>query len=159
MSKYQWESRKSPSSPDEVLRSLEAVLLSAGKPTVKAVAKDLGYSNICTIYEHSSELCRAIAAKRHTDTEHRQKMLEDIMVGDEDPPSMREVAKRLGYSVQVLKRRLPEMCRAISERYSAFHRCRRDETVRLKCDEVRNTVIKLFEQGEYPQPAEGKKPS
>ncbi len=143
--------RKTPSSPDEVLRSLKAVLLSEHKPTLKEVAKDLGYNNTCTIYEHGPELCRAIAAKRHTDTENIQKMLESIMVNDENPPpSMREVARRLGYSVQVLDRCFPEMCRAISERYKAYRRSRRDETVRQICHEVRSTVLRLHAQGEYP---------
>jgi Fe-S-cluster containining protein len=143
--------RITPSRPDEVLRALEAVLLSECKPTVKEVAKDLGYSNTCTIYEHGPEICRAIAAKRHADTEHLQKMLEAIMVNDENPPpSMREVARRLGYSVQVLCRHFPAMCRAISERYSAYRTHRRDETVRRICDEVRSAVLRLHAQGEYP---------
>ena len=143
--------RKTPSSPDEVLRSLEAVLLSERIPTVKEVAKNLGYSNTCTIYEHGPELCRAIAAKRRADTERIQKMLETIMVDDENPPpSMREVARRLGYSVQVLCRHFPEMCRAISVRYSAYRTHRRDETVRRIGGEVRSAVLRLHTQGEYP---------
>lgn len=143
--------RKTPSSPAEVLRSLEAVLLSSEKPTVKAVAKDLGYSNTCTIYEHSPDLCSAIAAKRRTDTLHVKMMLEAVMEGEENPPPpMREVARRLGYSVQVPYRHFPEMCRAISERYRAYQKGRRDVAVRLKCDEVRSIVRRLYEQGEYP---------
>jgi DNA-binding phage protein len=143
--------RKTPSSPVEVLRSLEAVLLSSEKPTVKAVSKDLGYSNTCAIYKYSPDLCRAIASKRRTDAEHVQELLEAIMADDEDPPpSMQEVARRLGYSVQLLNRHFPEICRAISERYVAYQKRKRDETVRLKCDEVRSIVIRVYEQGEYP---------
>jgi AcrR family transcriptional regulator len=78
-------------------------------------------------------------------------MLEAIMVNDENPPpSMREVARRLGYSVQVFNRHFPEMCRAISERYMAYRRRRRDETKRQICDEVRSAVLRLHAQGEYP---------
>jgi hypothetical protein len=63
--------RGTPSSPDEVLRHLEAVLSSSEKPTVKEVARDLGYSNTCAIYKHYPDLCRAIAAKRRIETVER----------------------------------------------------------------------------------------
>src|SRR5712692_7109928 len=46
--------RKVPSSVDDVLRSLEAVLLSEEKPTLNKVAKDLGFSCTCKIYGYGS---------------------------------------------------------------------------------------------------------
>jgi len=118
--------RKVPSNMHDVRKALEAVLLSEEKPTLNKVAKDLGYSNTCTIYKCDAELCRAITAKRQTDTKSLQMMLEAIMVSDENPPpSMEEAARRLGYSVPFLWRRYREICRAISERYKKYQHTNR----------------------------------
>lgn len=145
--------RKAPSSPEDVLKLLETMLLSERKITVKNVAEELGYSNRnpCTIYQFGPEVCRSIAAKWHFDLENVKKTLEAILLSNENPPpSMRAVADRLCCSVQVLYRHFPEICRAIVKRYMAYRRHRREETERQICDEVRRAVLQLHVQGKYP---------
>jgi hypothetical protein len=81
-----------------------------------------------------------------------RRALEAFLVSAEDPPpSLREMARRLGLGTsEGLYRRFPELCRAIAARYLAGRRqrtARRQEDLR---HEVRQVVATLHAQGLYP---------
>jgi hypothetical protein len=86
------------------------------------------------------------------DIDQLRKALERVLASDEEPPpSLNQVAKRLGYYEHTqLSRRLPEQSRAISERYRAYRKkksIQRRERIR---DEVRQAAFEIADRGEYP---------
>lgn len=106
---------------EQLRRELELVLASEQEPlpTVKEVAKRLGYS-CATLYEYFPEMCHAIANRRRRPVDfnglHRE--LEAILAGNHEPyPSLREVIERLGCPGTTLHRHFPEQCRAIVQRH------------------------------------------
>ena len=85
---------------------------------------------------------------------HRQAMqraLEAVLTADEQPPpSLREVAQRLGDTVLYLRHHLPNLCRAISERHLSYQRARGSETRARVRDEVRRATYRVHAEGHYP---------
>ena len=83
-----------------------------------------------------------------------QRLLEGVLQRDEQqPPPMTEVAKRLGHDKRVLRRRFPELCRAISARYLEYKKEARAERIKQCCEEVQQAVKQLYTQGLYPSEA------
>ncbi len=88
---------------------------------------------------------------RRFDTKGLHEALEAILQNAEDPPlSMHEVAQRLGYDQSHLYKRFPDLCQAISKRYQDHRKARGEERLRRTCDEVREAMRRLYEQGYYP---------
>ena len=86
------------------------------------------------------------------DTVRVRSVLEGTLASDEDPPpSLREVARRLGIvEVGGLYRRFPELSRAVSARFQAARKNRtlaRQDALR---EEVRQVVAALHAAGQYP---------
>jgi AraC-like DNA-binding protein len=142
-------------SSDELRLALEAVLVSEEEPppSINEVAKRLGYRDRVPLYKRFPELCHAITArhqkldpnfrrlhKQRIRADELQQALEAALMGDEEPPpSVEEVAKRLGYrSSSILYNRFPGLCRAITsrhlEQYSIEHLQRELEAVLESAD-------------------------
>lgn len=66
------------------------------------------------------------------------------------PPSMREVARRLGSESANLYQRFPDLCRAISARFQAYRKAQSLARRQHLCDEVREVTLDLQSQGVYP---------
>jgi hypothetical protein len=157
---------------------LETILRSEdASPSMEEVAGQLGY-HPRQLYERFPELCRAISAKytacpiftrqlrvitgvtfpivieqrfRKFDNERVRQALEAVLqISDGDPPSMRSVAKSLGYYQNQLRKHFPELCRAISKRYKDAQMSKKVQRVQLICAEVRDIVFTIHEQGRYP---------
>ena len=89
-----------------------------------------------------------------SDLNRVQRLLESVLQGHEKPPPpMTEVAKRLGRDKRVLRRRFPELCRAISAQYLEYKKEARTERIKQCCEEVQQVVKKLHTQGIYPSEA------
>lgn len=69
---------------------------------------------------------------------------------DSPPPSMREVARRLGSAPANLYHRFPELCRAISARFQAYRKAQSLERRQQRCKEVREATCRLYREGVYP---------
>jgi len=63
---------------------------------------------------------------------------------------MSAVAKRLNYDHSFLCKHFPELCRAISDRYRAYRRKRREERKQTILDEIRETTFSIHAQELYP---------
>jgi AraC-like DNA-binding protein/transcriptional regulator with XRE-family HTH domain len=124
--------------------ALEMVLITEEEPSppLTVVAKRLEWS-CSTLYCYFPELCHAITrrhAKKNVDGEQRlenvkdtttagrqrkvadidglRRALEVVLMGEESPPpTMVEVARRLGFSSSVLYHYFPQQCRAIAEQH------------------------------------------
>jgi len=146
---------------EETQKALEAILASDEEPfpSIKEVARRLGYRNKSTLYKRFPELTYAIAAKHqkyqnpHPDqkmsSDELQQALETILASDEEPPpSIKEVAQRLGYrGVGPLYSRSPELSRAIATKYRK-HNPRQREPMSL--EELRQALEAILASDEEP---------
>lgn len=146
---------------EETQKALEAILASDEEPfpSIKEVGRRLGYRNKSTLYKRFPELTYAIAAKHqkyqnpHPDqkksSDELQQALETILASDEEPPpSIKEVAQRLGYrGVGPLYSRAPELSRAIATKYRK-HNPRQREPMSL--EELRQALEAILASDEEP---------
>lgn len=123
----QWK----PLDEKEAERVLQATLKEYPPPTLQKVASRLGRDGN-TIRYRFPEACRMIV-KRHNHykrIKYKEKW-QDVentmrrMLAEEPPPSMAEVARRLGCDVATLKSHYLSLCRAISERHVGHNKVRK----------------------------------
>ncbi|WP_222838801.1 TniQ family protein, partial [Nostoc cycadae] len=141
----------------EVLESLKNALLENPPPSLIEVAERLGYRRTTTLYFHSSDLCKAIAA-RHAEYEKAirlqqlQHFLEEVVRSYEyPPPSLQEIARRLDKkSVHSLDNHFPELCSIISERYAIYRQECKKRRVENLSQEIRSVAFQLHSQGIEP---------
>ena len=69
------------------------------------------------------------------------------------PPTMKEVAKRLGFDRRIISEHYPELCKAISAKYRRYQNQIRAIKIEECCEEVRQAVSVLHQKGEYPSEA------
>ncbi len=82
------------------------------------------------------------------DEEQMKRALEDILAEKEEPPpSVNEVARRLGYDPHVLYKCDKATCRAISVRYLEYIRRQREERLQRLREEVRLLAQQLHAEG------------
>lgn len=138
---------------DGMQKTLEAVLENVNEPppTLKEISELLKCSEKNLEY-YFPELCRAITERRRqlSGLSRFRVQLEAILANDNDPVSVLEVARRLGCSDSSLRQCFPELCNAISARYRTHRKLKGIEKIRSTCDEVRQIVLRLHAQGEYP---------
>jgi hypothetical protein len=83
--------------------------------------------------------------------EEPQRLLQEILQqGEIPPPSLSEVARRLGHHRHPLRRRFPDECQQISERYHAYTKANKVRRIEQNCQKVRDGVHALIAQGEVP---------
>lgn len=94
---------------------------------------------------------RPVRARKSFDHEAMRRALEGILASAEQPPpSLREVARRLVQSDDVLRRQLPELCQAISERYLCDRKAHGLGVRQKLRDEARQATYQIHAQGRYP---------
>ena len=72
---------------------------------------------------------------------------------DTSSPTMKEVAKKLGFDVRVISEHYPELCKVISDRYRRNRDLIRGRKIEECCQEVKQAVSTLIHKGEYPSEA------
>jgi len=91
-----------------------------------------------------------VVRKRFDSDRVRAALADALQRAEEPPPSMREVARRLGYSHADLSVRFPDVCRAISARYLAHCQSVGEQRMQRLCREVREATFHIHAQGVYP---------
>ena len=85
------------------------------------------------------------------DLDRIKEYLEEVMKEDKTPPiSMVEVAKNLNFHKRTITRHFPELCQQISTKYTQYIKSQHKEAIEQSCQEVRQAVIQLYDQGKYP---------
>ena len=80
-----------------------------------------------------------------------RRSLEEVLLSDEDPPpSMYEVARRLGHDPRSINGRLPHLCRQISARYLAHRQAMRLRREQARREAIRRAVYSIHAEGKYP---------
>ncbi len=155
---------KTPHDPEKLRRALETVLASDEEPfpSITKVAQRLGYCNRSSLYKRFPELAYAITAKyqKYRKSHPEQKMSSDelrqaleriLSSNEEPPPSIREVAQRLGYKgVGPLYARCPELAREIAAKYRKQNPRRRES---LSLEELRHALEAELASSEEPPPS------
>ncbi len=101
---------------------------------------------------HFPELCSEIFKRRLIKfaLNDLRSALEAVLTYEEEPISMSEVSRRLGYSADLLRKHFPELCATISVKYQEFRHQRKQERVKKLCLAVQEVTIALHNQGERP---------
>lgn len=88
---------------------------------------------------------------RKFEADHVRSVLLSVLQNPENPPpSMNEVARRLGYDYSQIQVKFPDLCKAISDRYLSFLSQKRQASIQRHCDEVRQAMLILRAQECYP---------
>jgi transcriptional regulator with XRE-family HTH domain len=83
-----------------------------------------------------------------------QDFLLTILASEEDPPpTMKEVAIRIGYDRRTIFNHFPDLCRSISSKCRIYNKACHIRKIEQLCKEVQEIVFKLHHQGEYPTEA------
>ena len=94
------------------------------------------------------------ASSKLFDANQVQDALLAILGSDNEPPlTMKEVATLLGYNRRTIFSYFPDLCRAISAKYRSYGKTCHTENIQQSCKEVKQIVLKLHNQGEYPSEA------
>jgi len=94
---------------------------------------------------------RPVRACKAFDYEATRQTLEEILTSaEEPPPSLREIARRLNKSDEVLRRNLPALCHAISERYLRDQKAQGLRARQRLREEARQATYQIHAQGQYP---------
>src|SRR6266567_53812 len=108
-------------------------------------------------YSNTSRITSAVSghhASKHYRAFRIEKLkcsLEAELQSDQyPPPPMSQVAKKLGYDHSFLYKYLPDLCRAISDRFEKYRAEHREEKKRLLIREVRQATLEIHSQGRYP---------
>ncbi|MBW4675001.1 MAG: hypothetical protein KME52_13520 [Desmonostoc geniculatum HA4340-LM1] len=109
--------------------------------------------NVINALNYSSDLCKIIAARRSEyekaqRLEKLQRLLEELLAAKEyPPPSLQEIAKRLGKkSVHSLDKYFPDLCSAISARYTTYRQELQKKRVEKLRQEVRQVAFQLHSE-------------
>ena len=127
---------------------------------------DISLLNFVTLEEtafqslkiNPQKLCNKLrikrASPRNFDYKEIELSLQTILNSQQiPPPTMREVAEKLGFDRRTISDHYPELCKAISARYFYYQRLIRAQKIEDCCQQVREAVIFLVKRGEYPSEA------
>ncbi len=123
-------------------------------PSLHVVARQLEQTE-AMLCHHFPDLCRAIVeqdqAYQQVEKQDIQCKLEAVLADEEKPaPSLREVARRFGYSYDRLRKFFPELCQCISARYLADEKVRSAQKMEQRRAEIRQATFEVWQNGSYP---------
>jgi hypothetical protein len=100
-------------------------------PPLDRIAASLGYAVDRSLWQKCPELCRALSPKIEGQKRARVAAIEPALeqaLQESPPPSLRQVAKRLGFSAAcVLKAHAPDLYERLKTHWQAYARTRRTE--------------------------------
>lgn len=141
--------------PKEVKRALRAALKEDPPPSLQRVFRRLGcHDTGYYYYSNYSDLCFAVA-QRYLDHRNNpfdrdvdRKRLQAALIED-PPPSFSEVAKRFAHSREFVRRKFPELSKAVTDRYLSYQTAsRKDNAERLR-RVIREAAEQIVDAGLY----------
>jgi hypothetical protein len=104
---------------NSIREGLERALREPASRSLQTVARSLGFNNCSSLYSRFPDLCRDVAIKNRRWRQQEDERIRDAMTKglEETPsPSMKELAGRLGHTVQTLRARFPALSAALAAR-------------------------------------------
>ena len=141
--------------PEKVRKALRLALKEQPPPSLQCVLRRLGCRDTGSYYySHYTELCLAVSQrfKNHRNNPFSQeadgKQLHNTLT-EYPPPSFSEVVRRLGHTREFVRRKFPELSKAIVTRYTHYQAALRSEmSVRLR-HTIRVAAQQIIASGEY----------
>lgn len=87
---------------------------------------------------------------RPLDRVHCFEVLQAVLTGNEEPLSLRQIARRLGCTHGTLVRHFPQECALVAQRAQIYRKQRGEQRVERICEKVRQAVGELHRQGIFP---------
>lgn len=84
------------------------------------------------------------------DPERSLELMQAVLDGRDEPLSLRQLCKRLGYGHRTLKELFPEECALIVQQARERRKQQDKQRVAKTCEQVRQAVFSLHAQGVYP---------
>ena len=133
-------------------------------PSLKAILKFCHACDVTPfqIISHQLTPLKALVQKRAPRTTRqsptinridRQKCLEALQAiidGTEEPTSLRQLAKRLGYGDRTLAYNFPQECALVIKLAQEYRKLQQEHQLDQICTQVRQTVLAFHAQGIYP---------
>ena len=114
---------------NSIRNGLERVVCKPLPQAFQAVAKDLGFNNSSSLYKRFPDLCRAQVMKNLRWRQQEDERIRDAItkaLEESPPPSMRELATRLGHTATALRARFPELSAALAARIPERRLCEKN---------------------------------
>jgi transcriptional regulator with XRE-family HTH domain len=146
-------------SPKEIRKALRAVLKEQPPPSLQRVLRRLGcWDTGYFYYHHYPDLCFEVARRFREnrnirfDKDRDHKRLRKFLI-EEPPPSFSEVARRLGHKREFIRKKFPELSKAVTSRYIYYRDAlRKERAVRLR-QKIREAISNITALGLYASEA------
>jgi hypothetical protein len=127
---------------DTVLKELYAALEETPPPSLWTVAEGLGYKQTVSLRNVNAQLCDQLVANFNQHTLGKEKAIFKAQIQDDEviksalesalkensPPSLGQIARRLGYTAsQALRRRFPILCKVLADKKRTLESHRREQ--------------------------------
>lgn len=136
-----------------IKKTLESTLIEVPPPSITKVGNRLGYNNGTTINVYFPELCAKISARyaKHL-VSLRDGMREQLRAAlrERTPPTLREVANRIGHDRSYLSTQFRALCRLISRRRARYIKQLSTARARKAKKRIRVVAKRLYFEGTYP---------
>jgi len=147
-------SANKPLNEDNIIRMMKALenALNATYPiSLRTISKQIGCSEQ-TLKKYFPMLCDAIISRylgRFNEAEIERR-LQDALKSEDLALSLSEIARQLGTTRDLIKRRYPELCKNITNRRDSEQKKIRENLLVENALEIRQAVIMYHSQGIYP---------
>jgi hypothetical protein len=163
VNRYKEYKRSRHPNPQRIYEALHDALEEQTPPSLQAVLRRLGCQDTGYYYYYNyPDLCFAIA-KRFKDSRNKpfnvdtdRERLQEILF-EQPPPPFFEVAKRLGHNREFVRKKFPELSKAIASRYLTYRAALRMRKAEQLRNEVRAAVRQIMASGQYASEARVKK--
>ena len=133
------------------MKALENALNATYPISLRTISKQIGYSEQ-TLKKYFSMLCDAILSRylgRFNEAEIERR-LQDALKSEDLALSLSEIARQLGTTRDLIKRRYPELCKNITNRRDSKQKKIRENLLVKNALEIRQSVIMYHSRGIYP---------
>ena len=145
---------KHPLSKD-IRKALRSALKEQPPPSLQRVFRRLGCRDTgYYYYSHYADLCYAVA-ERYKDYRNKpfnkdidRKRLQAALL-EEPPPSFSEVARRLDHNREFVRKKFPELSKAVASRYLYHQAALRKERAKRLHQEIRDAIRCITAKGLY----------
>jgi hypothetical protein len=151
---WQYVENRHPS-PSGVRKVFRAALKQQPPPSLQRVLRLLGCRDTGYYYYYNyRDLCLSVT---HRYKEHRNKPFNKDADGkrlqatltEQPPPSFSEVAKRLGHTREFIRKKFPELSKAVVSRYLHYQTALRKETAERLRHAIRVAAQEIVVSGQY----------
>jgi hypothetical protein len=155
ISRYKEYQKNSHPSQAEIKRAFRTALKQFPPPSLQAVLRRLGRKDTGSYYyRHYRDLCfkvssRFLKYRSNPFNEDKDRKLLEAVLTEEPPPSFLEVARRFRRQRNFLRRKFPELSKAIAARYKHYQGALRKKNAERLRSTINEVVRQIIASGQY----------